>query len=71
LHGQVVRANGGLSYRYASDFAASLEYLLEHADVARQLGRQGQAYVEQEYRWPHVMRKVEDFLVLQNAGRHP
>jgi glycosyltransferase involved in cell wall biosynthesis len=69
LHGQVVRANGGLSYRYASDFAASLAYLLEHPDVARQLGRQGQAYVEQEYRWPHVMRKVEDFL--QNTGRHP
>ena len=28
LHGQVVRANGGLSYRYASEFAASLTYLL-------------------------------------------
>jgi glycosyltransferase involved in cell wall biosynthesis len=62
LHGQIVRANGGLSYRYASDFTASLTYLLEHPDVARQLGRQGLAYVEQEYRWPRVMRKVEEFL---------
>jgi glycosyltransferase involved in cell wall biosynthesis len=62
LHGQVVRANGGLSYRYASDFGASLAYLLAHPDVAKRLGRQGLAYIEKEYRWPHVMRRVEDFL---------
>src|SRR4029077_19910127 len=62
LQGQVVRANGGLSYRYASELAASLTYLLSHPDVARQLGRQGLAYIEQEYRWPHVMQMVEDFL---------
>jgi glycosyltransferase involved in cell wall biosynthesis len=68
LHGQVIRANGGLSYRYAGEFAASLAYLLTHPDVARRLGRQGLAYVEQEYRWPHVMRKVEAFL-LENAAR--
>ena len=68
LHGQVLRANGGLSYRYASDFAASLAYLLAHPDVAERLGRQGLAYIEQEYRWPHVMRKVEDFLRENVAG---
>ena len=62
LHGQVVRANGGLSYRYAGDFAASLRHLLDHPDQARQLGRQGLAYIEKEYRWPQVMRKVEEFL---------
>jgi glycosyltransferase involved in cell wall biosynthesis len=64
LHGQVVRANGGLSYRYAGDFAASLKYLLDHPDQARRLGRQGLAYIDKEYRWPQVMRKVEDFLGL-------
>jgi glycosyltransferase involved in cell wall biosynthesis len=68
LHGQVVRANGGLSYRYAGDFAASLAYLLEHPDVARRLGRQGLAYIEREYRWPHVMRKVVGFLQ-ENVAR--
>ena len=62
LQGQVVRANGGLSYRYASEFGASLTYLLTHPDVARRLGQQGLAYVDQEYRWPRVMQKVEDFL---------
>jgi glycosyltransferase involved in cell wall biosynthesis len=68
LHGQVVRANGGLSYRYASEFAASLTYLLTHPDAARQLGRQGLDYIDREYRWPHVMRKVEDFL-RENVAR--
>jgi glycosyltransferase involved in cell wall biosynthesis len=68
LHGQVVRANGGLSYRYAGDFAASLGYLLNHPEVARQLGRQGYAYVDQEYRWPLVMEKIESFLE-QSLGR--
>ena len=62
LRGQTTRGNGGLWYRDALGFAASLTYLLTHPEVARRLGRQGQAYVEQEYRWPHVMRKVEDFL---------
>jgi glycosyltransferase involved in cell wall biosynthesis len=68
LHGQIIRANGGLSYRYPGEFAASLTYLLNHPGVARQLGRQGLAYVDQEYRWPHVMRKVEDFL-RESIGR--
>jgi glycosyltransferase involved in cell wall biosynthesis len=62
LHGQVVRANGGLSYRYATEFVESLTYLLTNPEVARQLGRQGRAYVDEEYRWPHVMDKVERFL---------
>jgi glycosyltransferase involved in cell wall biosynthesis len=70
LHGQVVRANGGLSYRYAGDFAASLTYLLTHRDVARRLGEQGRAYVDREYRWPQVMRKVEEFLA-ENVGGRP
>src|SRR5205823_7973611 len=52
LHGQVVRANGGLSYRYPGEFVASLTYLLTHADVARRLGRQGFAYIDRESRWP-------------------
>ena len=71
LHGQVLRANGGLSYRYASDFAASLAYLLANPDVTRRLGRQGLAYIEQEYRWPHVMRKVEAFIRDSTTRRTP
>lgn len=62
LKGQARRANGALYYRRFDEFAACLDYLLTHPDVARQLGRQGLAYVDREYRWPHVMRKIDDFI---------
>jgi glycosyltransferase involved in cell wall biosynthesis len=62
LRGQVERANGGLHYGNAVEFAAALDYLLEHPGAARQLGTQGLAYVDREYRWPTVMHRVEDLL---------
>jgi glycosyltransferase involved in cell wall biosynthesis len=62
LKGQVLRADGGLHYQTAMDFEGALEYLLGHQDVARQLGAQGRAYVEREYRWPTVIAKIERLL---------
>jgi glycosyltransferase involved in cell wall biosynthesis len=69
LKGQVLRADGGLYYHHANEFAAGLTYLLEQPDIAHRLGRQGLAYVDREYRWPHVMRKVEAFLRESRARR--
>jgi glycosyltransferase involved in cell wall biosynthesis len=62
LRGQVRRADGGLYYGNAVEFIAGLDYLLDHPDEARQLGRQGRAYVDREYRWPIVMDKIEALL---------
>jgi glycosyltransferase involved in cell wall biosynthesis len=62
LRGQVERANGGLYYGSSAEFAGALDYLLDHADDARQLGAQGLAYVDREYRWPIVMEKIERLL---------
>ena len=62
LRGQVERANGGLYYGNAVEFAAALDYLLDHSADARQLGEQGLAYVNREYRWPTVMGKIHDVL---------
>ena len=62
LKGQTLRADGGLSYRNFDEFSRELSYLIDRADVARQLGAQGRAYVDREYRWPHVMEKIETFL---------
>ncbi len=56
LKGQARRANGALYYRRFDEFAACLDYLLTHPDIARQLGRQGLAYVDREYRWPQPHR---------------
>ena len=62
LKGQSLRADGGLYYRNFDEFSRELSYLLDHADVARQLGAQGRAYVDREYRWPLVMERIEKFL---------
>ena len=62
LRGQVERADGGLYYGNTVEFVAALDYLLDHADAARQLGLQGLAYVDREYRWPVVMNKIEALL---------
>jgi glycosyltransferase involved in cell wall biosynthesis len=60
LQGQVRRANGGLYYRSARDFDEALTYLQSHPRERDALGRQGQAYVDQEYRWGTVLARVED-----------
>ena len=62
LKGQALRANGALYYHNYDEFARALEYLLANGEVALQLGRQGLDYVSREYRWPHVMEKIEDLL---------
>jgi glycosyltransferase involved in cell wall biosynthesis len=62
LAGQALRANGGLSYDNATEFAASLRELLDKPEAARQIGRQGLDYVNRLYRWPTVMQTLEGFL---------
>lgn len=62
LAGQVLRAGGGLYYRHVNEFVAGLRELLDREDLARQLGRQGLAYVDRDYRWPIVIERVRRFL---------
>lgn len=69
LQGQVRRANGGLYYRTQREFAEALDYLLTHEDERLQLGRQGRAYVDREYRWPTVLGRVEALLAEVSARR--
>ena len=68
LKGQVRRANGGLHYRSPREFAAALTYLLANEQLRATLGRQGLAYVDQEYRWPTVMARTEALLAAAAAA---
>jgi len=70
LKGQTVRADGGLYYRDRYEFCEALDYLLAHPDVARRLGSQGREYVDREYRWPTVMRRIEGLLAAVGAAPH-
>lgn len=62
LKGQALRADGALYYRTFAEFAHCLDRLIQHPDDARQLGGQGHAYVDREYRWPRVVERLEGFL---------
>jgi glycosyltransferase involved in cell wall biosynthesis len=62
LKGQALRANGALYSHDSNEFAHTAARLLHDAQLARQLGRQGLEYVNREYRWPHVLAKLENFL---------
>ena len=62
LQGQVRRANGGLYYRSSREFQEALSWLLSNETGRRELGEQGLAYVEREYRWPTVLERVESLL---------
>jgi glycosyltransferase involved in cell wall biosynthesis len=68
LDGQVRRANAGLVYRSAGEFAEAMDYLLTHADARQRFGRQGLDYVEREYRWPTVLARVEGVLEAVAGG---
>jgi glycosyltransferase involved in cell wall biosynthesis len=69
LKGQVLRADGGLYYQSAMEFAGAMDYLLEHRDVAARLGAQGRAYVDGHYRWPTVLGEIESLLT--EVARRP
>jgi glycosyltransferase involved in cell wall biosynthesis len=62
LQGQVRRSNGGLYYRSSREFQEALSWLLANDTGRRELGEQGLAYVEREYRWPTVIERVESLL---------
>jgi glycosyltransferase involved in cell wall biosynthesis len=62
LQGQVRRASGGLYYRSSREFQEALSWMLANDAGRRELGEQGRAYVEREYRWPTVLERVETLL---------
>ena len=73
LDGQVRRANGGLAFRSSREFDEALRRLLTHPSERAALGRQGLRYVEQEYRWPTVLARVESIVrdVVPSAQAQP
>jgi glycosyltransferase involved in cell wall biosynthesis len=52
-------ANGGLYFNDPGEFAAEVEYLRGHHQEAREIGRQGRAYVLDNYTWPLVLDRFE------------
>ena len=56
--GAVAEAHGGLDFADFASFAAALDILLEHPDIAATFGASGQSYVHTHCRWPDVATRV-------------
>jgi glycosyltransferase involved in cell wall biosynthesis len=53
------RSNGGLYYADRDEFVDCLKLLVEDGDLRAALGRNGRAYVEDNYQWDVVIAKYE------------
>lgn len=51
LQGHCERSNAGFYYYNYAEFCAFLTLLAERPELARELGRNGQQYVQRDYRW--------------------
>lgn len=57
-----VSADGGLYYTNYPEFAATVDYLLQHPAVARKMGQNGRRYVLENYRWPHIIDQYTEIV---------
>ena len=52
-----VKSNGGLYFTGYTEFAATLNYLLDHPQTAARMGANGRRYVLNNFRWPLIIEK--------------
>ncbi len=57
----VKETNGGLYFKNYFDFEGALRYLLEHEEIAAAMGRNGRAYVKENFAWDVVVDKYMKF----------
>jgi len=55
----VVRAGGGLYFRSFAEFDKCVQYLLQNPDTARQMGRAGRRYVEENFAWDRIVERYK------------
>lgn len=57
LKGQCNRSNGGLWYETYEEFAAMLNLLLENSELRKQMGINGNKYLQDNYTWEVIEKK--------------
>lgn len=60
----VQESNGGLYFNGYYEFQETVNYLLEHEDVARVMSDNGRRYVMEHFDWPVIVRKYTEFFHL-------
>lgn len=57
----VKRAQGGLYFKDYADFEGTLNYFLQHSDVAEIMGQNGKCFVEQNFAWDVIRDRYTVF----------
>ncbi|MDQ4078191.1 MAG: glycosyltransferase family 4 protein [Chloroflexota bacterium] len=57
--GHVERSKGGLWFHSYREWVGAVEWMREHPDLARQMGRNGKRYVQRNYTWHAVVDRFE------------
>ena len=70
LKAHCVRSNGGFYYNNREEFIELLLYILEHPDVAKQMGENGSIYVDQNYQWDIIIKRLMNLIdyVMKKSG---
>ena len=55
-------ANAGLYYRGYTEFREALELLLGDAKLRATMAKKGASYIRENYSWPEIVNRYEDFL---------
>jgi len=56
------KANAGLYYRGYSEFRRALDLLLGDQQLRGAMARRGASYVRENYSWPKIIDRYEEFL---------
>ncbi len=59
--GFVSESNGGLYFYNYCEFEECLTYLLNHKEIAKQMGENGRKYVLDNFSWPVIVEKYTNF----------
>ncbi len=62
LKGHCVQSNGGLYYTDYYEFEGCVNYLLNQKDTGSAMGKNGQAYVQKNYRWDAITGRLSQLI---------
>lgn len=62
LKGHCVRSNAGLYFKSYPEFAGCLNFLLSHEAEYAVMCENGKKYVEENYQWDKIVRKIADLI---------
>lgn len=62
VKGHCVKSNGGLYYQNYYEFEGCLNYMLSHPDVCKIMGENGKNYVDENYQWDTIIRRLSELI---------